>query len=193
MPALPVGLSREHGWAPGTFSLSVATMTALIRDLGREIVRALPARNLAIVNGHGGNRGILEALAHELRGDFGLNVCAIHTGALMSVAAGSGLPEIHGGADETAAMLALAPHLVRRDRISQLANPPDPERVRSVILDPGVTWPWSTDDPRIADHGVIGDASKATAEQGRAIVERVVDAAGVVLKQLLENQTAMGG
>ena len=73
LPALPIGLSREHDWAPGTLSLSVAGMTALLRDLAREIARSLPARNLLIVNGHGGNRGILEALGRELRGDFGLN------------------------------------------------------------------------------------------------------------------------
>jgi len=36
--------------------------------VAREIVRALPARNLAIINGHGGNRGLLENLLHELRG-----------------------------------------------------------------------------------------------------------------------------
>ena len=52
-----------------------------MRDLGREIVRSLPARNLAIVNGHGGNRGILEALAQELRADFALNVCVLHPAA----------------------------------------------------------------------------------------------------------------
>ena len=38
-----------------------------MRELGREIARALPARNLAIINGHGGNRGILEAIAQDLR------------------------------------------------------------------------------------------------------------------------------
>src|SRR5438552_1647226 len=62
LPALPVGLAREHEWAPGTLSLSVAGMTALLRDLGRAIARALPAKNLLIVNGHGGNRGMLDAL-----------------------------------------------------------------------------------------------------------------------------------
>ena len=41
-------------------------------------MRSLPARNLAIVNGHGGNRGILENLLHELHGDFGLNACVLH-------------------------------------------------------------------------------------------------------------------
>jgi len=187
LPAVPVGLSREHAWAPGTLSLSVQTMTALLRDLGGEIARALPARNLLIVNSHGGNRGILEALAHELRGDFGLNVCAIHTGALMSAPSQAGMPEIHAGKDETSVMLALAPDLVRRDRIGALKGAADPKAVRSVILDPAVTWPWSSDDARIAEQGVIGDPHGASAEHGKAIIARVVEAAGGVLARLLEN------
>ena len=60
LPTLTVSLAREHDWAPGTLSLSIHSMTALVRDLGREIVRSLPARNLAIINGHGGNRGFLK-------------------------------------------------------------------------------------------------------------------------------------
>src|SRR5262245_24734299 len=55
MPLVPVGLSREHAWAPGTLSLSVSGMTAYLRDVGSEIVRSLKARTLLIVNGHGGN------------------------------------------------------------------------------------------------------------------------------------------
>ena len=82
--AVAIGLSREHAWAPGTLSLSVAGLTALLRDLGREIARSLPARHLLIVNSHGGNRGILEALGRELHADFGLNICTLHTGPLIS-------------------------------------------------------------------------------------------------------------
>ncbi len=187
LPGLSVGLSPEHSWAPGTLSLSVQAMTALLRDLGREIARALPAKNLAIVNGHGGNRGILEALARELRGDFGLNVCALHLGAMMTPASDAA-PDIHGGKDETSVMLAIAPDLVRRERIAMLKNPPDGEAVRAAILDPAVTWPWSSDDKRIADLGIIGDAAAASVERGEAIVEHVVEAAGGVLKRLRENQ-----
>src|SRR5258708_6893875 len=54
LPPLAAGLSREHDWAPGTLSLSIAGMTAYLRDLGREIARSLPARDRLIVNGHGG-------------------------------------------------------------------------------------------------------------------------------------------
>src|ERR1700680_3982260 len=78
LPTLSISLSREHDWAPGTLSLSVQTFAALLKELGRELVRALPARNLAIVNGHGGNRGILENLLHELRFEPALNGFVIH-------------------------------------------------------------------------------------------------------------------
>src|SRR5476649_1373580 len=60
LPTLSISLAREHEWAPGTLSLSVQGMTSLMRELGREIARAQPARNLAIINGNGGNRGILK-------------------------------------------------------------------------------------------------------------------------------------
>ena len=194
LPALAVGLSREHAWAPGTLSLSVAGMTALLRDLAREIVRALPTRNLLIVNAHGGNRGILEALGRELRGDFGLNLCALHTGALMSPVSDAATPEIHAGRDETSAMLALAPELVRRERIAALkAHPADGDAVRALILDPATSVPWSSDDPRIAAAGVIGDAREASAEHGQAIVERMVEAAGAALSRLRESCNAAGG
>ena len=192
LPALPVGLSREHSWAPGTLSLSVAGMTALVRDLARDISRALPAKNLMVVNAHGGNRGILDALLRELRFDFGLNLCALHLGALISPVTNAKISEIHGGRDETSAMLALAPDLVRRERIADLKSPPDGQAIRSLILDPVVSFPWSSDDKRIADSGIIGDASNASVEHGRAIVERVLAAAGEALKRLLENQRAGG-
>ncbi|MEX2035564.1 MAG: creatininase family protein [Xanthobacteraceae bacterium] len=187
LPPLAIGLSREHDWAPGTLSLSVAGMTALIRDLGREIVRALPTRNLLIVNAHGGNRGILEALGREMRADFGLNLCALHTGALMSPVSNAAIPEVHAGRDETSAMLVLAPHLVRREAIAELKGTPDGEAVRALILDPVASFPWSSDDRRIAETGVIGDAREASVEHGNAVVARVVEAAGDVLRRLREN------
>ena len=113
----------------------------LIRDLGREIVRSLPARNLAIINGHGGNRGILDALSQELRADFGLNVCVLHPAAWGDLATNAEIPEIHGGKNETSMMLAIVPHLVRREQMAQLKNSPDGGQVRATILDQAVTWP----------------------------------------------------
>src|ERR1017187_2031279 len=188
LPTMSISLAREHEWAPGTMSLSIQGMTTFMRDLGREIARALPARNLVIINGHGGNSGILEALAQDLRADFGLNVCILHPAALAEVSANSAIPDIHGGKNETSMMLAIAPQLVRRDMIVQLNNPPDGEVVRKSILQDGITWPWTTDDKRLADMGVIGDAQAASAEFGQQMVDYVVETAGGILKQLLDNR-----
>jgi creatinine amidohydrolase/Fe(II)-dependent formamide hydrolase-like protein len=188
LPALPHGLSREHAWASGTVSLSVEAMTALLRKVAHEIAGALPKRNLVAINGHGGNRGILEAISRELTGDFGLNFCAMHLGAMMSPPSGADFVEIHGGRDETSAMLALAPEFVRREQIAQLKPPADAKAVQWLILDPKTTWPWSSDDPRIAHMGVIGDARAASAEHGKVIVDRVVEAAGEVFERLLANR-----
>jgi creatinine amidohydrolase/Fe(II)-dependent formamide hydrolase-like protein len=191
LPTIPIGLSREHDWAPGTMSLSIQGFTALLRDLAGAIVRGLPARNLVIVNGHGGNRGILYNLLHELRGDFALNPCVIHPFDLAKVETGEKSPDVHGGMSETSVMLALAPDLVRRDLIERAGETPDAATIHALIFDRGVSFPWRTDDPRLARGGIIGDARAATAELGQAIVDSVVAEAGGVLARLLENQKLM--
>jgi creatinine amidohydrolase/Fe(II)-dependent formamide hydrolase-like protein len=193
LPSMAVSLAREHDWAPGTLSLSIEGMARLIRDLGREITRSLPARNLAIINGHGGNRGILEALAQDLRGDFRLNVCILHPTTLADIHAASQTPEIHGGKNETSMMLAAAPHLVRVDEIAKLQGTPRMETVRATILDQSITWPWTTDEKAIAESGVIGDAKSASAEFGKQLLDKIAEAAGGVFKQLLERQQLSRG
>jgi creatinine amidohydrolase/Fe(II)-dependent formamide hydrolase-like protein len=190
LPTLQISLAREHEWAPGTMSLSVHGMTALMRDLGREIARTLPAKNLAIINGHGGNRGILEALAQDLRADFGLNVVVLHPAAWAENDVGGEIPEIHGGKNETSMMLAVAPHLVRLDQIAQLKNHPQRDAVRNTILGHGVSWPWTTDDKQIADMGVIGSPQNASAEYGNRLLDLAVETAGVFLKQLSKKSRA---
>jgi creatinine amidohydrolase len=188
LPTLSIGLSREHDWAPGTLSLSIHGFAGYLRDLAGTIVRALPARNLAIVNGHGGNRGILENLLHELRGDFGLNAVVLHPFDLA--AADPAGADVHGGKGETSVMLALAPELVRRDKIGS-GGAPDPKAVQALIFERGTTWGWRSDDARLARDGIIGDPSGATAEFGTALLDRMVAASGPIFTRLLENQKLM--
>jgi len=187
-PAICYAVSKTFEHFPGTISLSIQTMTALLRDIAGEIARGLPARNLALVNGHGGNRGLLEALVRELSADFGLNVCALHLGAMMSPIAGGEFAEIHGGKDETSVMLAFAPERVRRRKISGVKPPKDARMVGALILDPAASWPWTSDDSRIAHRGITGDPRAASARHGRAVIDRVVESAGGLFEQLLENQ-----
>jgi creatinine amidohydrolase len=188
LPTLAVSLAREHQWAPGTLSLSVETMKSLLCELAREITRSLQVRNLAIINGHGGNRGILEALAQDLRADFGLNICVLHPAAWVESDPTATVPELHAGKNETSMMLTIAPHLVRREHIAQLNTSSTGDAVRTTILDQAVTWPWTTRDQQIADMGVIGNPKAASAEFGERLLNQVAEKAGSVLKQLLDRQ-----
>ena len=192
LPTFPIGLSREHDWAPGTLSMSIQGFTALLRDLAGAIVRALPARNLAIVNGHGGNRGVLDNLIHELHGDFALNACVIHPFDLAKVATGEAGPDVHGGKSETSVMLALAPDRVRRELIEKVQEPPDAAAIRALIFDRGASFPWRTDDPRLARDGIIGDSRAASPEFGQAIINSLVAEVRGVLARLLGNQRLTG-
>lgn len=193
LPTISVSLSREHEWAPGTMSLSVPAFSTLVHEMGREIARAFPARNLLIVNGHGGNRGILEPLLLDLRRDFGINGCAVHPLTLSKIDVDVDVPDVHGAKAETSMMLALAPHLVRRDQITRFKSKPDADAIRRTVLEPGVTWPWSSDDPRISDTGIIGDVSAASEDFGRHILDRALDAARGVLQRLRDNQRTASG
>jgi creatinine amidohydrolase/Fe(II)-dependent formamide hydrolase-like protein len=186
LPSVSVGLAREHEWAAGTLSLSVAGMTRLIHDLGRTIRRSLPTRHLFILNAHGGNRGILEVLVRDLRADMELNVCVFHPAALSDGVGSGPIPEIHGGKNETSIVLALAPQLVHLDRLAKEPKRPNAEAVQERILDLAVTWPWSSDDEKLAHHGVIGDPHAATREFGRQLIEQAVERAGAVIKRLVE-------
>jgi creatinine amidohydrolase len=184
LPLVSFGLSREHEWAAGTVSLTVSGMTGYVRDVAGGIARSLPARNLLIVNGHGGNRGILDALAYELRGDFGFSVATLHLGAMMSAGAQGEVPEIHAGKDETSVMLALAPDLVRLKALAALKPSPGGEAVRAFVLDAGASYPWSSGDARLALSGVMGDARGATSAHGETILKRVVEEAEKVIMRL---------
>lgn len=185
LPAVPVSLAREHEWAGGTMSLSVETVVATLRDYGRSIARALPTRRLVIVNGHGGNRGILDAVIQDLRADFGLDVVVFHPAGWGEPDAQARVPDIHAGRTETAMMLAVAPDLVHLDRIATLTHPPAKDTVRAVVLDRHISVPWTSDDARIADRGVIGDAHRATAADGEAMLAAIGEMAGDYLKQFL--------
>ncbi|MEU4590780.1 MULTISPECIES: creatininase family protein [Micromonospora] len=187
LPALPYGLSLEHSWAPGTISLRIGALTTLLNAIVGEFARATPARRLLIVNGHGGNRGVLEAVSYELQATHQMRVCVIHPSSLSTVHAASALPEIHAGMKETSIMLALAPGDVHLDRLPETfgVDPAHRDEIQRLVLDRGTTWPWSSGDDRIASLGISGDDPRlASAELGEAIIASALDASKQVLQHL---------
>lgn len=190
VPPVPYGLSPEHAWSPGTVTLTIPLYVSLIETLVGEYLRATPARAVLIINGHGGNKGVLEALVHQMRRTHNAPTCVVNPASLGATHPkdATAFPEVHAGIRETALMLALAPDHVRLDRL-----PDEPsvhlghrEEIQRIVLGRGATWPWSSDDPAISAHGVIGgDPRKATAEQGQVLIAAALAASTDILDHLV--------
>ncbi|BAA79938.1 conserved hypothetical protein [Aeropyrum pernix K1] len=64
LPTMYYGFSPEWAGYPGTLSLSLSTISGVVRDL-LESLRSWGFDRAAIINGHGGNTSVLEAAARE--------------------------------------------------------------------------------------------------------------------------------
>ncbi len=179
LPLLPVGKSNEHAAFPGTLSLSTETVLRLWRDVAESVARAGVGK-LVIFNSHGGQSGLVELVARDLRVERRMTVLAFN--AYRFLDAGDLFDEaeirhgVHGGAVETSMMLHLAPHLVRAGRIADFVPSTRALSERLPALHPGgrPIYAWETRD--LHPSGAVGDATAADAEKGRILVERAARA-----------------
>jgi creatinine amidohydrolase len=184
-PALTYGKSNEHLGFPGTLTISALSLRRVLLAVARQ-VRDLGFGTLAILNTHGGNSAVVVATLREIQTEFGLNACMIAPTWKPPVDEQEQRFGIHAGRIETAWMLAVAPQLVRMQRaVCEFpARIDDPGRVRPV--DAPATAAWMSLD--VSRTGVMGDATAATASDGRAWFEagarslaaRIVELAGKV-------------
>jgi creatinine amidohydrolase len=177
LPAMPIGFSLEHSAFPGTLTAGAETLHALWRDIGRAVHRA-GLRKLVILNSHGGQPQIAEIVARELRSELAMMVVVACTYALGEPTDLFSESErrhgIHGGASETSVMLHLRPDLVRRDKLanfpSAAAEIEKDHRELRLEGDPGIKTGWQTQD--LNPQGACGDATSASAEAGKTVVEQ---------------------
>ncbi|HEX2653492.1 MAG TPA: creatininase family protein [Xanthobacteraceae bacterium] len=180
-PVVWMGLAEHHIAFGGTFSLSISTYHALLRDLCRSILRA-GFKKILIVNGHGGNIAALNALITDLTHELD---APIATTTLYNLPHESGAyAKIledqqgvrHACEAETSMMLAIAPDCVRRERIGEAFGPGGN---RGLGIVPALNL-WKSFQ-EITPSGVMGDARKATAEKG----EKLFDSAAELLAERL--------
>lgn len=171
LPSLAYTKSDEHALLPGTMWLRPETFLQTVVDLGRSIA-ATPARRLLFVNCHGGNSALLGVALRELRRRFDLHTFLVSGPALPGeTERGIG---VHAGWAETSMMLHIAPELVDMSAAAELGP-----QVADGVADcshvgfgaPGrpVTFGWLSTD--LAESGVVGDPTGATAEAGRDLFE----------------------
>ena len=66
LPSQSIGFSPEHLGFPGTLSVSADLMLQLVSEVGRQLA-SMGVQRLVFFNAHGGQIGLLQAIARELR------------------------------------------------------------------------------------------------------------------------------
>ena len=191
LPTQAVGFSPEHALFPGTLTLKAETVIRLWTELG-ESVAATGVRKLVLLNAHGGQVGLLDIVARDLRARLGMLVYSINWFGLPLVGpAGEDVNAlfsahehrfgIHAGEIETSMMLALAPELVDMAQAQNFESTSEQRARDFPLLGNGKSakLAWQMQDYNPA--GAVGNAAAAMADKGRA----VLDAAGRALAQAL--------
>lgn len=191
LPLQSVGFSPEHSAFAGTLSLRAETLVRVWSELA-ECVADAGVKKLLLFNTHGGQVGLLDPVARELRARRGLLVVSTSWFQLpLMDAQGEDVNArfsaherrfgAHAGEVETALMRALKPQRVRMDLAQDFRSSSEQRAERFAILGNGrsAKFAWAAQDLNPA--GAAGHASAATAQNGRALL----DAAGRALAQLL--------
>lgn len=187
-PAIPWGISWHHMRFPGAITLRPATLIAVLED----IVGSLHAHGLTrflVVNGHGGNTAVLTAAIEQIKYENDVPLIASIFGyALIAEQARLLLPPEaigHGGADEAAVVMSVAPHLARtHTAVAPEFSGIQTETSQLLAAYGGVLGRRFEDVTR---NGVTGDASVATPALGEQILtcaaQRLAEIIAVMVRE----------
>lgn len=159
LPLLPYGCSIGHSkrW-PGTIALQPITLIELVKQVG-DWAYYSGVRRLFIVNGHVGNSSPLRCALEMLRAEHDdLMVALINTPTISKRVKEfhfADAEDWHANDAETSLMLAIAPDMVRPEKIAQAD---DPDRTTGHVFAHPVN--------RTSGNGVTGTPSLATVEKG---------------------------
>jgi creatinine amidohydrolase len=149
-------------------------------------------RKLVLFNAHGGQVGLMDVVARDLRARLGMLVYSVNWfGLPLTGPQGEDVDAlfsahehrfgIHAGEIETSMVLALTPEKVDMAQAQNFASTSEDRSKAYAILGNGKSAKlgWQMQDYNAA--GAVGNAAAATPEKGRA----VLDAAGRALAQML--------
>lgn len=165
LPTLPISNSYEHHNFAGSFWLKAETMMHVLLDIAEGVANS-GFRRLLLWNCHGGNIPLLNLMAREIRIKYNLMTFNCFPPAGCHAVDFHSEQEkeygIHGGEFEASVMLALSPERVRQNKL--LVEYPD-LHLDALSLEGGFSnIGWETAD--LSHSGMLGDATKASAERG---------------------------
>lgn len=180
-PLLPYGLSEHHERFAGTVTLTPTTYMAVLLDLVASLAKQGFDR-VIVVNGHGGNVDALTLVARRARSEQGVLVASMMWAKLAREVCAAAAGDAYGHACEleTSLAMALAPDLVRPDRIRTPAPRPPADPLAAPprsYVDVAVRFDELTTD------GVYGDPTRASLELGERILAAALERAAAFARR----------
>jgi len=177
LPVESVGYSLEHMDVEGTKTLPFDTAVKRWLDIAENLSK-LGIRKFVMLNAHGGNSPLMTIVATEARVRFSMLAVAT-SWTRFGLPEGVILPDekavdIHGGDIETSVMLALYPSRVDMEKAADFpSNQTEFARCFKHLRAYGPhAFGWKMSD--LNPQGAAGNAKKATAEKGEALIAHAV-------------------
>jgi creatinine amidohydrolase len=176
-PAIPFGNSTVQMAFPGTIHVRCSVLSELVRDVCRSLARH-GFRRILIINGHMSNNWPINDIGHALR-EEGIMMALVDCWRIMQhvamdLAKDTFYPAGHGGEMNTSCIMAFRPDLVDLSKAKRIE--PTPGFYSKYLLPhyPRV-FVYPEYRSQMGEDGAMGDARNASAEQGEAIIGRMVE------------------
>lgn len=187
LPTIQLGCSAEHVGFAGTLSIEPETMSRIILDISSSLVKSKLSK-FFIVNGHGGNRAVLDSTIGRVKEAFPemhaycFTIIDIAKQKFDEIRKSNRRFVGHADEIETSMMLAIKPDLV--DMSKALSE--EPMLPKALSFEPEdlarVSFAWNARD--LSKSGVMGNPLLASAQDGRILIEFAVDAISTIMNEL---------
>jgi len=181
LPPMPFGMDANLMGFPYTIDVTPATLMAVVGDVVRSMA-VHGIRKVMLLNGHGGNCGVMDACLRDLHGRVDCFVCRLDwwrvaDDVVKDVMETDELE--HACEFETSIMLHTFPDLVSRDHVAP--SPTNAHRLPKLTEHTGkFSRPWHL----FTKNGGVGRPDLASEEKGRRIVEKTVERLADILVEL---------
>lgn len=171
-PTQVYGKSNEHHDFAGTIDLGADLLeTTLTQQV--TALRELGFTKFAVLNTHGGNSSVLVYTLRSLQVRLGIRIGMLRLSASDELSEQEHAWGFHAGEWETSVMLAIAPESVHMDKAvchypASIEDPGDlrPENAPAIFS-------WKSRD--ISPSGVMGDATRGSADKGKRWFSTALD------------------
>ena len=190
LPTQRIGKSNEHARFPGTLSLGAETLIRVWTDIG-DAVAATGIRKLLLFNAHGGQVGMMDIVARDLRARHDLIVYSsnwydlpVPDAAMAPFDAAERRFGVHAGDVETSMMLALQADRVDMGQARDFASSSQLRARDFPILGNGrsARLAWQMQD--VNAMGAAGNAAAASADKGRVLLDAAAQQLALLLGEL---------